>query len=101
MDFYHALLSSSSLSCLLYYSFYCYLPIIYFIYILFLFSPPCPCFYYSPLGFFSYSLVFLSFSPPSYTEQEIAALAARELLNPPAELTSDPYATPELFPPGM
>lgn len=36
--------------------------------------------------------------PQTYTETEIAALAARTLLNPPDPLTSDPYLTPELYP---
>lgn len=36
--------------------------------------------------------------PPAYGAEEIAAIAARILLDPPALLDADPYATPEIFP---
>jgi hypothetical protein len=39
-----------------------------------------------------------TWAPPATTLAEIDALAQRVLLNPPALLTSDPYAHPESFP---
>ena len=35
------------------------------------------------------------FNPPTYTDAQIAALLDWQLANPPAEVTSDPYAAPE------
>ncbi len=37
------------------------------------------------------------FAPPSYTEEEMNAIATRELLNPPELLEANPYDTPENY----
>ena len=47
-------------------------------------QPSCPC---------------LGYEAPVYDEASIAALEARVLLDPPAELAADPYVTPEAYVP--
>jgi len=40
----------------------------------------------------------LDFAPPAYSEEDIAALAVRELASPPSLLESDPYDAPDDHP---